>query len=340
MKNRNQQIRAMQLAIPLLACLVVVTAGAQQSGTFPKGPERTSSTLPGEGAAGNPSALASSPKVVLKIGDTQITESEIESVVPMRPSSSRHTLSGDARRRIADQFVRMILLSQQAADDQLDATPELRFKLEMLRIKMLAQAELDKMQSQIQITSDDIDKYYYDHLSEFDTVQVREFIVRKRLTAAPMGSSGLSAEEAKATAESIRERLVSNDSPDKIAENFSGPDVLLIDSKPRTLRRAQLTPDLAKAVFESKDGTGPGVVDTPDAVLIIDVLKREHVEEKEAAAEIEKKLRQLKLDAQINDMKRKVQVWMDDSYFKVVPGGAPVSDPMSQSMGKTSVTPD
>lgn len=325
MKNSNQQARAVPLIIGLLACLVGLAAGAQQSGTSPKAPAKTpsSSSSPGAGTA-NPSTPAS-PKVVLKIGDTQITQSDLESMVPMRPSGEGHILTADARRRMAEALVRIIALSQQAVNDHLEASPDLRFKLEMQRFRTLAQAELDKMKSQIQITPDEIHQYYAQHSLEFDTVQVREFLVRKHATTGDAGSPGFSAEEAKATAESIRKRLASGDSPEKIAEDFSSPDVLLIDRKPRTLRQDEMIPALGKATFEAKEGTVPESVDTPDAVIVVDLFKHQHVEEKEAATEIEKKLRQLRLEAQIDGMKKKVGIWMDDTYFKDDAGQAPVS---------------
>lgn len=313
MKNKNQQTRGLRPTVSLLACLVGLAAGAQQ-------PAR-----PGAEAASNPSSPALSPGVVLKVGETQITKSDIESLVPMQPSGGRHGLSADARGRMAEQIVRMIVLSEQAANDHLDASPDLRFKLEMQRIRTLAQAELDKVRSEIQVTSDEIHQYYADHPVEFDTVQVREFLVRKRPSDEDAASSGLSAEQAQARAESIRKELASGDSADKIAEGFSGPDVLLIDRKPRTLRRDEMIPALQKAVFEAKDAAVPEAVDTPDAVIVVDVLSRQHNEEKQAAHEIETKIRQLKLDAHIEDMKKKVAVWMDDSYFKDDAGSRPVS---------------
>jgi PPIC-type PPIASE domain len=210
----------------------------------------------------------------------------------------------------------MMLLSQQAVNDHLDASPELRFKLEMQRIRMLAQAELDKMRSQIQVSPDEVAQYYTDHPSEFDVVQIREFLIRKRHSETEDPESGLKAEDAKAKAESIRKALASGDSPEKVAEDLAGPGVVLIDPKPRTFRRNEMVPALEKATFEAKDGTVPEAVDTPDAFLVVDVLRRGHLEQKEAATEIDKKIRQHKVDAQIDDMKKKAGVWMDDDYFK------------------------
>src|SRR5215475_395234 len=104
MKNRNQQARAIRLSASLLACLASLAASAQQPGPAPEGAEKTSYSLPGAAAAGNPSPPAPSPRVVLKVGDTEITPSDIESMAPMRAVGG-HGLSADARRRMAELFV-------------------------------------------------------------------------------------------------------------------------------------------------------------------------------------------------------------------------------------------
>lgn len=325
MRNNRKQTLLKHLAVILLAIFVSLAAGAQQSAGSSKTSGKAQSSSPTAATAGNPSAPASPPKVVLKVGGTQITQSELESVVPMRASGASLKLSPQGRRKVADGLVKMFVLSRQAVNDHLDASPELRFKLELQRMETLERAELEKMRNQIQVTPDEIHKYYTDHTVEFDTVLIREFLVRKRKAGGEPGSGGLSAEEAKAKAESIREQLAAGDSADKIAEDFSGADVLLIDPKPRTFRRDQMIPELGKATFEAKEGTVPEAVDTPDAVIVVDLLRHQAVQEKDAAPDIEKKVRQLKLDAQIDELKKKIEVWMDDNYFKDAPGSAPVS---------------
>jgi hypothetical protein len=331
MRNHQKQTLTKYLTVVLVASFISLAAGAQQSAGPSKISGATPSASPAAATAANPAVPASSAKVVLKVGDLQITQSDMESIVPMRPSGGGHALSPDARRHVAEALVRMMALSQQAVNDHLDASPELHLKLEMQRIRMLGQAELDKMKSQIQITPDEIHKYYADHPLAFDTVQLREFLIRKQHGDV---KDALSAEQAKARAESVREALASGKRAEEVAEEFPGPDVLLIDQKPRTFRNDELIPALQKAVFEAKDGEVPAAVDTPEAEIVMDVLQRQHVEEKDAATQIEKELRQRKLDAQIDDMKKKVGIWMDDSYFKDAPGSvpaatahAPTSDP-------------
>ncbi len=327
MKNRGKQFLAKYPAVSLLAILLTFAAHAQQSETSPKPAGNASSPLPAAGTASNPAAAAPSEEVVLKVGATQVTPAEIESLFTERPSGGGQKLNAEGRRHLGELYVRMVLLSQQAVNEHLDTSPALRRQLEMQRLKTLAQAEYDKMRGQIQVSPGEAGQYYTEHSSEFDWIQVREFIVRKRQPSTPENteSSGLSAEDAKARAETIRKALASGDSPEKVAEDFASPEVLLIDRKPRTLRRSEMVPALEKPTFEAKDGGVSEAVDTAGAVLVVYVLKRGHLEQKEAAAEIEKKIRQRKLDAQIDDMKKKAEVWMDPNYFKNDPMATPAS---------------
>lgn len=318
MKNRSEYAHAAKrLAVTLGVSLLTLLAGAQQSGTAPKSVGNGSSSLPAADAGRNAPAAESSAKVVLKIGATPVTQSELEALFSERASGVGQKLNAEGRRHLAEAYLRMLLLSQQAVDDHLDASPAIRLRLETERIRTLAQAEFDKMRNQIQVSPDEIGKYYTDHALEFDMAQVREFLVRKRRPGGEEAeASGLSAEAAKTTAEAIRKALASGDSPDKIAEDFPAPDVLLIDRKPRTLHRNQMTPALEKATFEAKDGQVPEAVDTPEAVIVVALLKRVRLGQKDATPEIENKLRQSKLEAQIDDMKKKAVIWMDDDYFK------------------------
>lgn len=316
MENRKKRVHA--LAAGLMASLLTVAAGAQQSGTAAKPAATGSSPSPVAGTTGNGAAAASpGDAVVMKVGASQLTQSEIESLFSLRASAGRQKLNAEARRHLAESYVRIFVLSQQAMNDHLDTSPALRFRIEMQRATMLAQAEYDKMRNQIQVSPEEVAQYYNDHPLEFDTIQVREFLVRKRQPGTEdAGSSGLSAEDAKARAESIRKELASGSSPDEVSQDFSGTDVLLIDPKPRTLHRNEMIPALEKAAFQARDGEVPEAVDTPEAVIVLDVLKRAHIEQKDAAAEIEKKLRAHKLEAQIEDLKKKASIWIDDAYLK------------------------
>jgi PPIC-type PPIASE domain len=317
MKNKN--VWGTCLAIILVAC----GAAAQQSGTPPKPAEGRGAPSTSASTAATPPGAESSQKVVLKVGATQVTQSEIDSLVSRLGSRAKVTVATQGRRPVGEEYVKMLVLSHRALDEHLDSTPTLHSQLELQRDQTLAEAEYQKMASEVKISPDDVSEYFTAHHAEFETVQVREFLIRKR----PQGADpkvGFTAEDAKAQAESIRTALLAGTDPDKVAETFADPPrIILVDQKPRTLRRAEMVPALEKATFELKDGGVSEPVDTPQALLVVKLLKHQRPELKEVATEVENKLRQQKLDAQIDDLKKKAGVWMDDDYFKNDPVATP-----------------
>jgi len=132
---------------------------------------------------------------------------------------------------------------------------------------------------------------------------------------------GFPAEEAKANAEAIRKALLDGTDIDKVADDFATPTsaITLLDRKPRTLRRAEMQPALAKATFDVKDAGVSELVETSQAFMVVKVFGHQYPELKEVATEIETKLRQQKLDAEIDELRKKAGVWMDEDYFKTEP---------------------
>jgi hypothetical protein len=318
MKDRS--LWGTYLAIILLA----PGAWAQQSGAPPKPAEGGASPPTSTGTTAIPHGAESSQKVVLKVGATQVSQAEIEALISELARAAAGSLPPEGRQRIAELYVRMILLSRQALNDHLDSSPALRSRLELQRTRMLAQAEYDKMRSESKVGPDEVHQYYMAHASEFDTIQVREFLVRK-LTGGENAEPGLILEDAKTKAEAIRRALVAGTDPEKVAEDFAGPDVVLVDRTPRTLRRGEQAPALENATWGIKDGEVSEPVDTPQAFLVVLVLKHRHLEQKEVMKEIENKLRRQKLDTEMDRLREKAGVWMDEEYFK----GKPVATPGS-----------
>jgi len=317
MKSKN--VCGTCVAIILLAC----GAGAQQSGTPPKPAEAGSSPPASTGTAATPPAAASSQKVVLKVGATQVTQSEIDALVSRLGTRAKVIVATQGRRPLGEEYVKMLLLSRRALDEHLDSSPALRLQLELERAETLAEAEYEKMASEAKASPEEVSQYFTAHESEFEAVQVREFLIRKRPQGAQDAKLGLTVEDAKAKAESIRKALLAGTEPDKVAESFAAPpNIMLIDRKPRTLRRREMVPALEKATFDLKDGGVSEPVDTPQALLVVKVLKHQHPELKEVATEIENTLRQQKLNAEMDRLREKAGVWMDEDYFKGKPVAA------------------
>jgi hypothetical protein len=127
------------------------------------------------------------------------------------------------RRPVGEEYVKMLLLSQRALDEHLDSSPALRSRLELQRAQTLAEAEYEKMSSEVKVSQEEAGQYFTAHRSEFDAVQVREFLIRKRPKGAEDAKLGLTVEDAKAKAEAIRKALMSGTDVEKVAGDFADP---------------------------------------------------------------------------------------------------------------------
>lgn len=315
MKNLTKNVCLTCVPIVLLG-LLLSTGVAQQPGNAEKPAASAGSTAQGQATA-KPTTTFSPDRVVLKVGNTEVTDSEIESLFNQLLGSRKLKLNSEGKQHIAELYTRMVVLSQLAVNEHLDASPALKFRIEMERKKLLAEAEYTKLQAATAVSPEAVTHYYADHESDYDTADVRELLVRKETIDSDGNESGLSPQEAKTKAESVRKELQSGKSPEEVAEDFAeGNNVILVDRKTKTLRRTQMVPALAKATFGTKEGQVTEPVDTPDALLVVLVLKHGHLSQQDVTHEIEKKLEQAQIDSKLDELKTKAGIWMDPDYFK------------------------
>jgi len=300
----------------IFAAIIVLAMGvsAQQS---------VAPSKPTEGQSHDASVQAPTPasaqKVVLRIGSTEVTQSVIDAIISQLNPKAKMVIATQGRRPVADEFVRTLLLSQTALEQHLDQSPDIQRELEMEREQILAQAEYQKIVSDNPVTDEEINQYFATHKADFETVQFSELLVRKR----PAGKDssdplqGLPPEQAKAIAEKIRQALLSGKTVDEVAQAYSATSgVILLDPKPRTSRRADMKPILEKATFDLQDGGVSEVVDNTQAFIVVKVLVHNHPELKDVSSEIRTKLQRERLDAEVETLKKKTGVWMDEEYFK------------------------
>jgi len=331
---KHQNLRQLSLAIIMLVGLGVSAAFAQQLSS-PAKPAAATPTVKKAGTetAPMPSAAISPEKVVLKVGEAQVTKGDIDFLVSNLKPQDQHNLTTMGMRPLGDEYARMLMLSQQALNDHLDSAPGIRERIQLQREQMLAQAEYQKMAGEIKVSPEEITQYFSTHQLEFETAEVREFVIRKKAEGAKEPAIGFSPQEAQAKVDSMRKALAAGTDPKKVKQDFEIANVVMIDPEPHPVKRGQLLPPLDKAAFELKDGQVSEPMDTPQAIVFLQVVGHKSQDEKEAASGIENTLKQQKLDAGLADLKKKTNIWMDDDYFKAQAAVTPASAPQAPAAG-------
>ncbi|HUZ47585.1 MAG TPA: peptidyl-prolyl cis-trans isomerase [Terriglobia bacterium] len=309
--------------------LKAVFAGAL-SGLVCFGQSTPRPSTPKGSAAQKPTATASasSPqKVVLTVGNVKVTRAEMDFLIQNLNPQLREAVAAHGRGALGQEYSLMILLSQKAVSDHLDASPDLRREIALQTHQTLAQAEYRDLASHISVNPEEISTFYTAHKEDFEEASIREFVVRKKAADAKADDPGLSPEAAKARLDSIRKAIVAGTAITQVAKQFDVPNAVMVEPEPRTIHRGQLLPALDKQAFELSANQFSEPVDTPNALVAIQVVSHQQPELKDVSAEIEKTLRQQKVQAALDDLKAKANIWMDPAYFKS-PAASEASTPV------------
>jgi parvulin-like peptidyl-prolyl isomerase len=280
--------------------------GRPPGGQAPAGPAASAATA----------GQSSSPdKIVLRVGEASATQGEIEGFIEGLPPEAQKTLAKQGRRPIADEFVLMLVLSQQALNHHLDSTPAFRQMLALQHRELLARTAYREIVQQAVVTPEEISKYFAAHQSDFAEAQIQEVVIRKKPEGAKEGTPGLTAEEAKTRAEEIRKALSSGDDPKKVAEKYQVPNVVRVDPQPFSVHHGNMRADMEKAAFELKDGQVSEVFDVGQDLMFFKVVSHKAVDLRLVSSQIGNKLQQQKIKNAVDALKKDAKVWIDEGYF-------------------------
>jgi hypothetical protein len=276
-------------------------------------------------------------RVVLKVGDAQVTQAEFESRInDIEPQgdADKEGPSDKDRRKLGDDYASVLMLSQQALANHLDSSPEVSRQLAVARVQVLSDAEFASLMRQADPTTDEISKYYSAHLSDYDQVHIRRLFIWKRRDNAK-DAPVLSSQAARASADRIRQAYAAGAGEKKLADDLRKSGEGMLDVEPISFPRGELSTHMEKVAFALKEGEWSEVEDTPAALLSIQLVKRSRQQLGEVSSLIEKDLQAQKMQALLDDLKKKAGIWMDERYFGTavapVPGAQRrVSNPPSE----------
>ena len=183
--------------------------------------------VPDADASAKPDAQGKPPvppdTVVLKVGDEKMTAADMQTFVKTMPPQIQRTMTTQVPRNVGEKYALTLALSQKAVSDHLDQDPEIIQRLNIQKQQILAQAEFKKLAGDIQVTPEEISQYFNAHKDDFEQVEFRRIIVRKKSADAKPGVPGLSEAEARAKTEEIRMALAGGADAAKLADTYKTP---------------------------------------------------------------------------------------------------------------------
>ena len=337
MNGRVYRVAAVLIFVVLVASLpasaqqpdsnLTTNASGQQAGGTPSSPA----------AVSPPADAATANKTVLKVGNQSVTQGDMDFVLHSLDPQSRRALAQQGLRALADQYVTMLVLAQEATSKHLDQNADFQRELAAQRDRMLAQAEFQSLTKQVQVTPEDISQYYAAHGADFDEIKARQIVVRTKPPNAKEDVPGLTLEEGRARMEAIKKALTSGTDPKQVAKDFGIANLVMVEAEPRAIRQSAL-PDTQKEALKLKDGEFTAIQEIGGSLAMLQVVGHDRLELKDVSHEIENILRRQKLEAEIAELKKKSNVWIDEGYFKVASAPTPGTTP-TQPQGNPPAKP-
>jgi parvulin-like peptidyl-prolyl isomerase len=318
------------LKLHALVFLVLLLTGCFAVATQAQANPGSDAATPSANAAPSTNDKASKDRVILKVGDQQITAGAFEQyIADLEAAQGPADLS---RKTLGENYLSLLMLAQQAQANHLDQSPAVVRQLAIDRNQILSNAEFNRLKDEAKPTPQEIKAYYDGHLDDYDVVKIRRVFILA--TANPTNGQGLNREKGAAIATSVKQAISSH--KDVLAVIQATPhdrtDVVA-DPDPLTFARGELPPGMDKAAFSLKEGEWTQLSDGPDEYVFIQLVKGSRKTLNDVSPQIEKQLQAEKLREELKALKEKSGIWMDEAYFASkapVPGSTTQPDASGQ----------
>lgn len=266
-------------------------------------------------AQDNKPAVDADP-VVLRVGATEVRKSSFEAALESLPSDYQMYVAQQGKRVFADDYVRMMVLAQNASSLKLEQDPKVAAQLQLVHENTLASAMVKQIEASSEPSEAEISAAYEAKKSTLETVDARHILIAFKGSPAAKPENDLTEEQAKAKAESIKAKIVAGADFAELAKKES--DDTFSGAQGGTLGafgRGQMVPEFDKAAFSYEVGKVGDVVRTQFGYHVIEVTRRGAPPIDEVREQLTEELRAKLVEKKVSELSSKVKVTMDDAYF-------------------------
>jgi peptidyl-prolyl cis-trans isomerase C len=268
------------------------------------------------GAASQPAVAPD--KIVLSVGAEKITAKEFDSYIEGLPEQLRAQARGPMKRQMAEQIVRVKVLSQQARKQGLDQDAALKSRIAFQTENLLAGAAYADMLKSTKVDDAAVKTYFDEHKEEWDEVSARHILIKYKGSPVPTaeGKPELSEEQALAKAQEIRKKLLAGGDFAAIAkaesdDSQSGANGGELGS----FKRNSMVPEFEKVAFTLPVGQVSEPVKTQFGYHLIRVDKHDAPTLDNVRSEIVERVKPDQARQAVEMLAKSTPVEMDDSYF-------------------------
>lgn len=309
--------RSMLFVCPA-ACLLAQTPPPPPA-TRPATPvPQPSVTMSSEPIQPKPPAVVPPDKVVLTVGEVKFTAGQIEQIIEVLPEQVRAMYRGPGRKQLADNLVKLVVLSQEGKRRKLDQTPAYTTQTDFEMRNVLAGLTYSEMSKEVKVDDAALRKYYDEHKAEFEQAKGRHILIRMLGSPVPLkpGQKELSEPEALAKAQDLEKQIKAGGDfatlavkeSDDTGSGANGGDL-------GTFHHGQMVPAFEQVAFSLQPGQVSEPVKTQFGYHIIKLESKETKSFEEVKPELEKRLKPEQAQKMMDELEKKTPAVFDPEYF-------------------------
>ena len=299
---------------------LVFAQGTAPSPANPKSlpaPPSPQEVLSGRPAGAPPTPAVSPDTVVLTIGTEKVTAKEFDSYIEGLPEQLRQQARGPLKRQMAEQIVRVKLLSQQAKKSGLAEDPAVKARLAFQTENLLAGAAYNDLLAKVRVDDASAQKYYEEHKNEWEEVGARHILIKYKGSPVPAreGKPELTEEQALAKAQEIKKKISAGEDfaalakaeSDDAGSGANGGDL-------GTFKRNSMVPEFEKVAFSLAPGQVSDPIKTQFGYHIIKVEKHQSPEMAGVRAQIDERVKPEIARQAVENLAKGATVEMNEAY--------------------------
>jgi peptidyl-prolyl cis-trans isomerase C len=258
--------------------------------------------------------------VVLTVGDVKMTAGQIDQIIDVLPEQARPMYRGAGRKQLADNLVKLLVLSNEGKKRGLDQTQSFKTQTMFEMANVLAGITYSELNKEIKVDDATLRKYYDEHKAEYEEGRARHILIRMQGSPVPLkpGQKDLTEAEALAKAEDLEKQLkggadfaaLATKESDDTGSGNNGGDL-------GTFRHGQMVAQFDDAAFALEPGKMSGPVKTQFGYHIIKLESKTTKSFEEVKPDLEKKLKPERAQKTLDDLEKKTTVVMDPTYFNI-----------------------
>jgi parvulin-like peptidyl-prolyl isomerase len=272
-------------------------------------------------APANPSApkRVKADEVVATIDGEKITAGQIDRLrtgAPMQFQAAARMNNRDFLKSVAG----LLVLAKRAEQEKLDQQEPYKDQLEFLRLNFLANTYIGTLNTKIQVTPDELKKYYEEHQSEFEEAVVKAIYIAFSRSAGAEGPPRLTEEAARAKAERLVQSLRNGADFAKLArENSDDTQSAEKGGEISPLKRnsAGVPAEIRNVVFALKPGEISSPVPQPAGFYIFKLERIQTASFDEVAANIATTVQGTKVQGELQRLLTNIRITHEnEAYFE------------------------